>query len=72
MKKRYKLGVIGCGFMAKAILKGVVLSDFLNPRKIIVSDPSGDKLEEVSGELGVITTTDNREVASECEFCSLR
>ena len=68
MKKRYKLGVIGCGFMAKAILKGVVLSDFLNPRKIIVSDPSGDKLEDVSGELGVITTTDNREVASECEF----
>lgn len=68
MKKRYKLGVIGCGFMAKAILKGVVLSDFINPRKIIVSDPSNEKLNEINGELGVEITPDNREVAAECEY----
>ena len=68
MKKRYKLGVIGCGFMANAILKGVVLSDFLSARKIIVSDPSMDKLNAVSDELGVDITTDNRKVASESEF----
>lgn len=68
MKKRYKLGVIGCGFMAGAILKGVVLSDFLSARKIIVSDPDEDKLRAVSDELGVATTTDNGKVAAECEF----
>ena len=68
MKKRYKLGVIGCGFMANAILKGVVLSDFLNGRKVIVSDPDENKLHAVEDELGVYTTTDNAEVARNCEF----
>ncbi len=68
MKKRYKLGVIGCGFMANAILKGVVLSDFLSGRKVIVSDPSEEKLSAVEDELGVNTTTDNAEVARNSEF----
>ncbi len=38
MKKHFKLGIIGCGAMAQTILKGVVLSDFLHEKKIIVSE----------------------------------
>ncbi len=68
MKKRYKLGVIGCGFMASAIVKGVVLSDFLSARKVIVSDTDGAKLDDISSELGVEVTADNRRVAEESEF----
>lgn len=68
MKKRYKLGVIGCGFMASAILKGVVLSEFLSGRKIIVSDVDSDKLDNIREELGVNVTTFNREVAENSEF----
>ena len=68
MKKRYKLGVIGCGFMANAIIKGVVLSDFLSARKIIVSDPDRDKLNDINGELGVDTTADNRRVVEDSEY----
>lgn len=68
MKKRYKLGVIGCGFMANAILKGVVLSDFMSCRKIIVSDTDAEKLNCVHEELGVNVTSDNREVAANSEF----
>lgn len=68
MKKRYKLGVIGCGFMANAIIKGVVLSDFLSGRKIIVSDTDQNKLQNIQDELGVHVTSDNREVAQNCEF----
>ncbi|MDE7181576.1 MAG: pyrroline-5-carboxylate reductase [Clostridia bacterium] len=67
MKKRFKLGVIGCGFMARAILRGVVLSDFLNEKKIIVSDVSEEALESVA-ELGVRTTADNAYVAENCDF----
>ena len=67
MKKQFKLGIIGCGFMAKAILKGVVLSDFLREKKIIVSDVSEENLNEAS-DLGVFTTTDNRIVAENSEF----
>ena len=67
MKKQYKLGVIGGGFMAHAILKGVIYSDFLKPKKIIVADLSQDALENIKY-LGVNTTANNRDVAANCEF----
>ncbi len=70
MKKHFKLGIIGCGAMAQTILKGVVLSDFLHEKKIIVSDSSEDKLAEVDF-LGVRTTSDNRVVAENSEFLLL-
>jgi pyrroline-5-carboxylate reductase len=68
MKKQFKLGVIGCGFMGNAILKGVVLSEFLRGKKIIVSDFNQDKLDEVNFTLGVNVTTDNKYVAENSEF----
>ncbi len=67
MKKKFKLGIIGCGFMAGAILRGAILSDFLSEKKIIVSDPSEDKLKEVEY-LGVNVTDDNLFVAENSEF----
>lgn len=67
MKKQYKLGVIGGGFMAQAILKGAVYSDFLKAKRIIVSDVSQQALENLSY-LGVNTTVNNRDVAENCEF----
>lgn len=67
MKKQFKLGIIGCGFMAQSILKGVILSDFLHEKKIIVSDINEENLEQISF-LGVRTTTDNKYVAENCEF----
>ena len=70
MKKQYKLGVIGGGFMATAILKGVVYSDFLRAKKIIVADPSEQARQKLS-ELGVYTTANNRDVAGNCEYLLL-
>jgi len=70
MKKRFKLGLIGCGFMARAILRGCVLSDYLNEKKIIVSDISDDALDEVC-DLGVRATNDNSYVAENSEFLLL-
>lgn len=67
MRKQYKLGVIGGGFMAQAILKGAVYSDFLKPKKIIVSDISEQALEKLDY-LGVNCTVNNRDVAENCEF----
>lgn len=67
MKKQYKLGVIGCGFMARAILKGVVMSDFIRERKIIVSDLLQENLDQVKY-LGVNTCQDNTFVAQNCEY----
>lgn len=67
MKKQFKLGVIGCGFMARSILRGVVLSEFIREKKIIVSDTSEECLDAVS-DLGVYTTLDNKYVAENSEF----
>ncbi len=68
MKKQFKLGVIGCGFMADCILRGAVLSDFLRAKKIIVSDVDIKKLQKENEELGVFFTQDNRYVAENSEF----
>lgn len=70
MKKHFKLGVIGCGYKAHTLLRGLVLSDFLSEKKIIVSDISEKELEKVDY-LGVRTTTDNAYVAENCEFLVL-
>lgn len=68
MKKQFKLGVIGCGIMAKAILRGAIESEFLKARKVAVSDKNGDKLEEIESELGVFVTQDNKYIAENSEF----
>lgn len=70
MKKRYKLGIIGCGFMATTILRGAVESDFLRGKKIIVSDISEDQLDKVDY-LGVMSTNSNLYVAQNSEFVLL-
>ena len=65
MKKQFKLGVIGGGFMAQAILKGAILSDFLRARKVLVADVSQKALDSLEY-LDVNTTTDCRDVAENC------
>lgn len=67
MKKKFKLGIIGCGFTGALIARGVVLSDFLSPKKIIVSDIIEEKLDSI-GELGVFTCENNKFVAENSEF----
>lgn len=68
MKNQFKLGIIGCGFMAQAIIKGICNSEFIRAKKIIVSDTDEAKLNDVNYTYGVQTTTDNRYVAENCEF----
>ena len=71
MKKQFKLGIIGCGNMATAILKGIADSDFLRMRKVVVSDLSRDKLDKICDELDVNVTDDNRFVAENSEYVLL-
>ncbi|MDE7082668.1 MAG: NAD(P)-binding domain-containing protein [Clostridia bacterium] len=67
MKKQFKLGVIGCSFFSNAILRGVVLSDLIREKKIIVSDENEEELDKLDY-LGVRTTTNNRFVAENSEY----
>lgn len=70
MKKQYKLGIIGCGEVATTLMRGAIESDFLRPKKIIVSDISEEQLDKVD-ELGVHSTNSNEYVAQNSEFLVL-
>lgn len=67
MKKKFKLGVIGAGFMSSAIINGVVSSKVLPPESILVSDINQTSLQKIAT-IGVNTTTDNVMLATQSEF----
>lgn len=68
MKKQFKLGIIGCGFMSNAIIKCICESEYIKNRKIIVSDMSHDKLNAAADEYGINVTDDNKYLAENSEF----
>lgn len=70
MKKQFKLGVIGCEKPATALIRGVVLSDFIREKKIIVGDKSEKELDKLDY-LGVRTSTDLKYVAENSEYVVL-
>lgn len=67
MKKKFRLGVIGGGFMANAIVKGAIRTQFLVPQEIAVSEPNEEKRAALS-KTGVAVFTDNRLLASDCDY----
>ena len=67
MKKNFKLGVIGAGFMATALVKGAIASSVVKSDEIFVCDLSENALAKIA-ELGVITTTDAKYVVDQSEF----
>lgn len=58
-----KIGFIGCGNMASAMIKGIVNSSLISSQCIIASNPSREKLEKIKKEVDIKTTQDNLEVA---------
>lgn len=58
-----KLGFIGCGNMATAILGGILKKGLLQPEDIIASALHQDTLDKVKSTYGIHTTLDNREAA---------
>ena len=67
MKKKFKLGVIGAGFMASSIIKGVINARTVSSSDIIVSDVSNESLNKIQ-ELGVNVTLDSLEVCKNSEY----
>ena len=69
MKKNRVLGVIGGGFMARAILSGALSKGILSTEDILVCDPSADCREYFAG-LGIAVSAVNRD-AMRCEYLLL-
>lgn len=69
MKK--KIGFIGCGNMAGAMIGGILASGALKPEDVIVSNPTMPKLEKAKAEFKIDVTQNNHEVASCSEILVL-
>lgn len=67
MNHKYRLGVIGGGFMAYAILSGAIGSRFLASDEIVVSDPNSENLMRFA-KLGIHTVSDNCALVKNCNY----
>ena len=61
---QYRLGIIGCGNMAQAIVKGAVARGVLTPPDILAADPS-EANRSVFSDWGCAVTDGNEAVAAE-------
>ena len=59
-----KLGFIGCGNMAKAMMGGIIQNNICPAENIMASDLFAPALEKASKDLGIHTTQDNNEVVA--------
>lgn len=66
-----KVGLIGCGNMAKAIIEGLINTNTYRPEDIIASDKSREVLDGAADRLGIHTTTNNSELVLESELIIL-
>lgn len=62
-----KIGFIGCGKMAKAIIKGIVNKGFVASESIIATKSSTVNLESISDELGIKVILDNKNLVQESD-----
>lgn len=67
----YRLGFIGAGAMAEAIISGVIKSDLFQGADIIAGDINEDRLVQMQEEFGIVTTSDNSEVFKQAEIIVL-
>ncbi len=58
-----RLGFIGAGNMAQAIIGGVLKAGLIPKEEIIASDVMSETAEKVKEKFGIHTTTDNKDVA---------
>lgn len=66
-----KLGFIGFGNMAEAIMGGVIANDFVKPEDIIISRRDVSKLEAAKEKYGVNITPNNVEVVEQSDILVL-
>ncbi|MDN5277177.1 MAG: pyrroline-5-carboxylate reductase [Clostridiales bacterium] len=70
-KESYRLGFIGAGNMASAIMRGIIACGIVHPNNIYAFDVDLDKLNRLSAELGICTAKDNCQVVSNSDIVIL-
>lgn len=70
----YKIGFIGAGKMATAIIKGIIDSKFCESKNIFVSDVNTSALETMQKNLKITPMTSNNDVVNNADivFCAVK
>lgn len=71
MLSNKKLGFLGGGNMAQAIVKGLIAASFIEPKNILISDINAARLESLRNDFKVKTSQVNREVAEKTDIIIL-
>lgn len=71
MLRSKKLGFIGGGNMAEAMIKGLLSASFIEAKNIEVSDPIVSRLDYLHREYKIKTTSDNSEVVKKSDIIIL-
>ena len=71
MLKNKKLGFIGGGNMAEALIKGLVSTSFFDSKNIFVSEPSKSKCSTLQKIYKIKIIRDNRELGKKCDIIML-
>lgn len=66
-----KIGFIGCGNMASAMIGGVIKSGLVSPQQLLASNRSTPAIDRAKEQFGIEVTTDNLAVAGACEIVVL-
>ena len=66
-----KIGFVGCGNMASAMIGGIIKNQVVAPVDILASAKTEVSREKKKEELGIAMTADNREVAAFAEVLIL-
>lgn len=66
-----KIGFIGCGNMAKAMIRGILSAKAIDEKNIFASARRKEELEKVEKIFGIKTTTDNKEVVKNSDIIIL-
>jgi pyrroline-5-carboxylate reductase len=59
-----RLAFIGCGAMAEAMVKGLLVKELVSPEQIVASNPREERVQELVDRYAIRATTSNREAAS--------
>jgi pyrroline-5-carboxylate reductase len=62
--KSQRIGMLGAGNMAGALIRGLLASKSVTPDQIVASDVRADHLKELEAKYGIKTFSDNRKLAA--------